>query len=912
MSIAATFSKQTLSIAGDDADNAITVARNAAGAILVNGGAVAVQGGTPTVANTTRIEVEGRGGEDRIILDEANGALPAAKLSGGGGDDLLSSGSGDDRLQGNGGSDTLFGHGGSDTLSGGIGDDVLFGGDGNDTVFGDRADDRLVWNPGDDSDVFEGGDGIDTAEINGGNGTETFAITAVGTRVHIDRITPAPFTVDAGTIEKVVLSANGGDDVITTSGNLSALVQLTLDGGAGNDTILGGNGADVIIGGDGNDLVDGNQGNDVAFLGAGDDRFVWDPGDGSDIVEGQDGFDTLRFNDAAIAEQVELSANGGRMRLVRDIGAITMDTNDVERVELQAGGGADKVTVNNLSGTDVTQVSVDLAATAGGAGDGAADTVLVHGGGLNEGVSITGSSGSVSVSGLAALITLGGVEAGDSLAVAGEGGFDILNASALQTAVRLTLDGGAGNDLITGSRFADVLLGGDGDDFVTGFQGDDVAFLGAGNDGFAWSPGDGNDVVEGQDGFDTLFFAGANIAESFDIAANGDRVRMTRDIANITMDLHGVEKLDLNVLAGADRVLVEDLTGTDVTAVTVHLTPAGAATTDGAADSVAVLGTAGADAVTIQGGAGDVSVAGLHATVTLSGVESTLDTLTVNAGAGDDVVDASGLAAGKIGLTLLGGLGADILIGSAGNDLVLGGDGDDVGFLGAGDDTFTWNPGDDNDIVEGQAGFDSLDFNGANIAENIDIAANGGRVRFCRDIANVTMDTNDVERISFKALGGADKVTIHDLSGTDVTNVDLDLRFAGAGDGAADTIVIEGTAGDDVITVSGDASGIVIAGLHATITIIGFEASLDRLVINALGGDDVVDATGLVGPFAVTANGGDGNDVLLGGGGNDVLNGEAGDDVLIGGAGVDQLDGGPGQNIVLQNIVAPTDQLLLA
>ena len=79
--------------------------------------------------------------------------------------------------------------------------------------------------------------------------------------------------------------------------------------------------------------------------------------------------------------------------------------------------------------------------------------------------------------------------------------------------------------------------------------------------------------------------------------------------------------------------------------------------------------------------------------------------------------------------------------------------------MGAGDDTFVWNPGDDNDTLEGQDGFDTMLFNGANIAEQITVSANGGRVIFFRDIANVTMDLNDVEGIDFNALGGADTVT---------------------------------------------------------------------------------------------------------------------------------------------------------
>ena len=51
----------------------------------------------------------------------------------------------------------------------------------------------------------------------------------------------------------------------------------------------------------------------------------------------------------------------------------------------------------------------------------------------------------------------------------------------------------------------------------------------------------------------------------------------------------------------------------------------------------------------------------------------------------------------------------------------------------------------------------------------------------------------------------------------------------------------------------------------------------------------------------LTANGGDGDDVLIGGAGNDTLTGGAGDDVLIGGRGQDILDGGPGNNIVIQS-----------
>ena len=95
--------------------------------------------------------------------------------------------------------------------------------------------------------------------------------------------------------------------------------------------------------------------------------------------------------------------------------------------------------------------------------------------------------------------------------------------------------------------------------------------------------------------------------------------------------------------------------------------------------------------------------------------------------------------------------------------------------MGGGDDTFRWDPGDGNDTLEGQDGTDSMLFVGANVAENVDIVANGGRVLFLRDVASVTMDLDDVETIDFRALGGADNIVVGDLSGTDLTLSSLDL-----------------------------------------------------------------------------------------------------------------------------------------
>src|SRR5499433_1832182 len=161
MAIKASFSPTAglLSVFGDNLDDTIVMSRDAAGQILINGGAVPIAGGQATVANTAMIQVFG-----------------------------------------------------------------------------------------------EGGDGVDTAEVNGGNGSETFTITANGTRVRFDRLDPAPFFLDIGTTENLVVNANGGDDVITASNGLAGLIKLTIDGGAGHDTITGGDGDDTLLGGDGNDV----------------------------------------------------------------------------------------------------------------------------------------------------------------------------------------------------------------------------------------------------------------------------------------------------------------------------------------------------------------------------------------------------------------------------------------------------------------------------------------------------------------------------------------------------------------------------------------------------------------------------------------------------------------------------------
>jgi len=226
-------------------------------------------------------------------------------------------------------------------------------------------------------------------------------------------------------------------------------------------------------------------------------------------------------------------------------------------------------------------------------------------------------------------------------------------------------------------------------------------------------------------------------------------------------------------------------------------------------------------------------------------------------------------------------------------------------FGGPGDDTFVWNPGDGSDTIEGQDGVNTMVFNGANIGEEVDISANGQRVRFFRNVANITMDCNGVEVVKFNALGGADKITVNDLTGTDVKNVNLDLASppaAGQGDNLGDSVIIKATDNDDVVTVSGSVAGVVVQGLAATVNIVGTDPALDTLTIQALAGNDVVTAMDLqAGVINLIIDGGLGDDVLIGSHGDDIIFGGEGDDILEGGPGQDVLDGGPGNNVIIQD-----------
>ena len=101
--------------------------------------------------------------------------------------------------------------------------------------------------------------------------------------------------------------------------------------------------------------------------------------------------------------------------------------------------------------------------------------------------------------------------------------------------IDVEVDGGDGNDTITGSEFDDDLFGGGDDDRIIGDNNPagtrDNSVGGDGDDTLVWNPGDGDDTNEGGAGTDTIEVNGGGGGEQFTVAPGdrrADRVRPHR------------------------------------------------------------------------------------------------------------------------------------------------------------------------------------------------------------------------------------------------------------------------------------------------------------------------------------------------------------------------------------------------
>ena len=350
--------------------------------------------------------------------------------------------------------------------------------------------------------------------------------------------------------------------------------------------------------------------------------------------------------------------------------------------------------------------------------------------------------------------------------------------------------------------------------------------------------------------------AGHRSNEHFIATADGERLSLERTQGDIVLAVDDVEEVNVNSLGGSDFTEVYDLTGTDVTAVNVDDgLIAGGESPDGVIDNVLVVGTPRADVFTLTGAGTITDILGPAASVRVIDMDR-LDNITVFSDRGADTIDATGVAADTARLSLLsgggndvvlGGDGADVVLADAGRDVVDANRGDDDIDLDGGDDEIIWDPGDGSDLVDGGAGFDVMTFNGSGGNEVMAASALDDGLIFTRDLGNIRMDTERLEQLDVNALGGADSLTVDDLSGATIEIVTLNLAAAlGAvgGDGSADQVVVRGTPFGDFLSASGSAGSARVGFLPWTIDIVNSEPT-DTLVLDGNGGDDIVDTTGL-------------------------------------------------------------------
>ena len=469
-------------------------------------------------------------------------------------------------------------------------------------------------------------------------------------------------------------------------------------------------------------------------------------------------------------------------------------------------------------------------------------------------------------------------------------GYLVQNPDGSTTSVQLTgvlhpgddiLEGGEGNDKLSGDGGDDILDGGLGDDLLVGDtqQGLDLPVPMAPGDDYLVG-GDGNDELQGNAGHDVLLGGTGND-------------RLFGDDTAVDPSQEGDDWLEggdgndfLTALGGADTLVGDD--GEDI-----------------------LLAGTGND--TLLGGKGnDIGFGG-------DGDDD------ISAGAGADQFNGEAgndVMFGDAGDDLLiGGDGLDELDGGADNDLLIGGADDDTLFGRDGNDELQGNEG--NDLLVGDAGDDRI----FGQEGNDELFGSEGDDALRGDAGDDLIDG-----------GGGDDILVGDADGQIGGNGGDDVLTGGAGNdvlvggGGQDTYFFDFGDGFDVIhEAAGEGNRLVFGSGISPSAVIAAVGPNDALVLRTGSGDTAVQienfgtntlnglhpidsfhfADGTVLTYSQLAagglalSGGLGNDQLngttqgeriFGGAGNDSVNAGAGNDILLGGTGDDVLFGGAGQD----------------
>jgi Ca2+-binding RTX toxin-like protein len=365
--------------------------------------------------------------------------------------------------------------------------------------------------------------------------------------------------------------------------------------------------------------------------------------------------------------------------------------------------------------------------------------LTVTGDATDETITIADAGGFITVDG--APTTAAANDTFDLTVNAGAGADTInVNTALLRT---VTVNGDAGNDTINGSPDNDILNGGNDLDTLNGAGGNDRI---SGNDANDTMNGDaGNDVTVWNPGDDDdIMNGGAGGGDDAELnGGNNPESFAATPVGNrVRFERLSPAPFKLDVGPDVER-LVLNANGGDDTMASDPATP------------TAMLLNGGTGLDTMSGGANADFING-----------------------GDDNDD------------LNGGPNADRVVGDRGDDALIGADGDD---------TLVWNNGDGSDVMDGRAGLDKIEVNGAaGAGDAFEVRRNGLRDQFDRtNLGPFTLDIGTAELLDVRGQGGDDTFLAR------ANNTLAVLADGGAGDdnltGAGEADTFFGGADDDTI-----------------------------------------------------------------------------------------------------------------
>ncbi|MFP6849674.1 MAG: hypothetical protein VCA57_13325 [Pseudomonas sp.] len=443
------------------------------------------------------------------------------------------------------------------------------------------------------------------------------------------------------------------------------------------------------------------------------------------------------------------------------------------------------------------------------------------------------------------------------------------------------LEGGLGNDRISGNAGADTLYGDEGNDLLFGLAGDDTLYGGNGND--VLDGGTGIDYMIGGAGDDTYILdrdlelgrINTYMAQSFDDDGI-DTLRITYkgatmaspSLINMTTNLSQVENLQI--------------TGTGIFSVL--------------GNNLNNVLDAGKTASTLSGGLGDdtyvVAVKGTTVfEYAASGIDTVLSSITYALGTNLENLTLTGKATlngtgNELANGLIGNDGANILDGGAGADSMAGGKGNDTYIVDDLDERVIEALNEGIDTVKSSVSFTL----GANL-ENLTLTGSAQDNLSGTGNALKNTITGDAGANHLDGAGDVDKL----IGGKGSDTYTVDLIAKGVGRNA--TVALE----DSISEKKGDGEDTLILRIGQETQVKLAEASkLTTLMLaNYLENLDAgntgtlkLNLTGNAANNIITGN--DGGNVLNGGAGNDLVIGGSGDDLIIGGLGIDTLIGGAG------------------